>query len=67
METWQKRIPFYGTSPIDYSPINDYFLLELKKVGVRFKKNKIKFYKETLKITLVILYRPKSKLLVLRQ
>ena len=31
--------------------ITVYFLLELKKVDVRFKKKKMKFYKETLKIT----------------
>ena len=30
--------------------ITVYFLLELKKVDVRFKKKKMKFYKETLKI-----------------
>ena len=37
--------------PLADFPISFYFLLELKKVDVRFKKKKMKFYKETLKIT----------------
>ena len=37
--------------PLADFPISVYFLLELKKVDVRFKKKKIKFYQETLKIT----------------
>ena len=37
--------------PLADFPISIYFLLELKKVDVRFKKKKMKFYKETLKIT----------------
>ena len=36
-----------------------YFLLELKKVDVHLKKE-MKFYKETLKKTLIILYRTKN-------
>ena len=43
------------------SPISVYFLLELKKVDMRLKKKKMKFYKETLKKTLIILYRTKNK------
>ena len=37
--------------PLADFPISVYFLSELKKVDVRFKKKKMKFYKETLKIT----------------
>ena len=46
-----------------------YFLLELKKVDVRLKKKKMKFYKETMKKTRLILYRTKNKqqLVILRQ
>ena len=46
-----------------------YFLLELKKVDVRLKNKKMKFYKETMKKTLIILYRTKNKqqLVILRQ
>ena len=41
--------------------ISVYFLLELKKVNMLSKKKKMKFYKEALKKTLVILYRTKNK------
>ena len=46
-----------------------YFLLELKKVDVRLKKKKMKFYKETMKKTRLILHRTKNKqqLVILRQ
>ena len=37
--------------PLADFPISVYFLLELKKVDVRFKKKKMKFCKEKLKIT----------------
>ena len=37
---------------LDIAP---FFLLELKKVDVRLKKKKMKFYKETLEKTLMIL------------
>ena len=37
--------------PLADFPISVYFLLELKKVDVRFKKKKMKCYKETRKIT----------------
>ena len=37
------------------------FLLKLKKVDVRLKKKKIKFYKETLKKTIIMLHKTKNK------
>ena len=37
--------------PLAVFPISVYFLWELEKVDVRFKKKKIKFYQETMKIT----------------
>ena len=40
--------------------IASYFLLELEKVDMCLKK-KMKFYKEILKKTLIILYRTKNK------
>ena len=55
--------------PLADSSISVYFLLELRKVDMPLKKKKMKFYKETLKKTLIILYRTKNKkqLAVLRQ
>ena len=44
------------------SPISIYFVLELNKVDMRLKKKKkMKFYEETLKKTLIILYTTKNK------
>ena len=62
METWQKKILFFIEHlPLADSPISVYFLLKMKKVDMRLKKKKMKFYKETLKKTLIILYRTKNK------
>ena len=62
METWQKKSTFFTEHlPLADSPISVYFLLELKKVDMRLKKKKMKFYKETLKKTLIILHRTKNK------
>ena len=62
METWQKKILFFIEHlPLADSPISVYFLLKKKKVDMRLKKKKMKFYKETLKKTLIILYRTKNK------
>ena len=41
-----------------------YFRSELKRVDVRLKRKKMKFYKETMKKTLIILYRTKNKSLL---
>ena len=62
MEAWQKQNTFFTEHlPLANSSIRVYFLLELKKVGMHLKKKKMKFYKETLKKTLIILYRTKNK------
>ena len=62
METWQKKNNFFTEHlPLVDSPINVYFVLELKKVDMRLKKKKMKFYKETLKETLIILHKTKNK------
>ena len=62
METWQKKKTFFTEHlPLADSPIDVYFLLELKKVDMLLKKKKMKFYKETLKKTLIILHRTKNK------
>ena len=37
------------------------FLLELKRVDVRLQKKKMKFYNETLKKTLINLYKNENK------
>ena len=47
--------------PLADFPISVYFVLELKEIDVCFKKKKMKFYKETLKKALIILYRTKYK------
>ena len=59
METWQKRTHFLQNIFPD-SPISVYIILELKKVDMRLKKKTMKFYKETLKETLIVLYRIKK-------
>ena len=56
METWQKKNTFFT----EHLPLVD-FVLELKKVDMPLKKKKMKFYKETLKKTLIILHRTKNK------
>ena len=56
METWQKKNTFFT----EHLPLVD-FVLELKKKDMPLKKKKMKFYKETLKKTLIILYRTKNK------
>ena len=62
METWQKEHIFTGHISLADSPISIYFVLELNKVDMRLKKKKkMKFYKETLKKTLIILYTTKNK------
>ena len=61
METSQKEHIFTGHISLADSPISIYFVLELKKVDMRLKKKKMKFYKETLKKTLIILHRTKNK------
>ena len=65
----KKNTFFTEHLPLADSPISVYFLLELKKVHMRLKKKEMKFYKETLKKTLIVLYTTKSKqqLVVLRQ
>ena len=52
----KKNTFFTEHLPFADSPISVYFLLELKKADMRLKKNKMKFYKEILKKTLIILY-----------
>ena len=47
--------------PVAVSGYCVYFLLELKRTDVHLKKKKMKFYKETFKKTLIILYRTKNK------
>ena len=47
--------------PLADSSISVYFLLELRKVDMPLKKKKMKFYKETLKKTLIVLYTTKNK------
>ena len=59
----KKNTFFTEHLPLGDSPISVYFLLELKKVDMRLKK-KMKFYKETLKKTLIILYRTKEQVAV---
>ena len=45
METWQKKILFFIEHlPLADSPISVYFLLKKKKVDMRLKKKKMKFY-----------------------
>ena len=65
----KKNTFFTERLPLADSPIRVYFLLELKKVDMRLKKKEMKFYKETLKKTLIVLYTTKNKqqLVVLRQ
>ena len=47
--------------PVTASGYCAYFLLEMKRVEKRLKKKKMKFHKETLKKTLIILHRTKNK------
>ena len=54
----KKNTFFTEHLPLAYSPISVYFLLELKKVDMRLKKKKMRFYKETFK---KILYRTTNK------
>ena len=57
----KKNTFFTEHLPLAEFPISVDFLLELKKVDMRLKKKKMKFYKETLKKTKIILYRTKNK------
>ena len=61
-ETWQKRLPsFREHAPVTTSEYCTYFLLELKRVDVLMQKKKMKFYKKTLKKTVIIFNRNKNK------
>ena len=61
--TWRRGIKehlFTEHLPLADSGYRVYFLLELKEVDVHLKKT-MRFYKETLKKALIILYRTKNK------
>ena len=57
----KKNTFFTEHLPLTDSGYSVCFLLKLKKVDVRLKKKKIKFYKETLKKTIIMLHRTKNK------
>ena len=61
METWKKKNTFTEHLLVAACGYCVYFLLELKRVDVRLEKKRLKFCKETLKKTLIILHRTKNK------